>query len=143
MAQVLVVDDDPDIRSLLELALGLHGHEAVSAAGGGAALATLRQGPLRGRRPVVVLDVQMPDLDGWQVLEAIRTDPELRDLPVVMCTVRASPADLDRGWQTGCDAYLPKPFDITTIGALVTDLAATPAEELWRLRCARAAAVGF
>ncbi len=141
MAQVLVVDDDPDIRSLLELALGLHGHEALTASGGGAALEALRGEAFRGARPVVVLDVQMPDLDGWQVLEAIRTDPDLCDLPVVMCTVRASPADLDRGWQTGCDAYLPKPFDITTIGALVTDLASTPTAELWRLRGERAATV--
>lgn len=138
MAHVLVVDDDADIRSLLELALGLHGHEAVTASGGGAALDALRSDSLRDQCPVVVLDVQMPDLDGWQVLEAIRTDPGLRDLPVVMCTVRASAADLDRGWRIGCDAYLPKPFDISTVGALVTDLAATPTEELLRLRGERA-----
>lgn len=134
MAHVLVVDDDDDIRSLLELALGLHGHEAVTAPGGGAALHALRSDAFHDQRPVVVLDVQMPDLDGWQVLDAIRTDPDLRDIPVVMCTVRASPADMDRGWRTGCDAYLPKPFDVSTIGALVSDLAGTPTEELWRLR---------
>jgi len=136
MARVLVVDDDADIRSLLELALGLHGHVVDSVSGGSPALAALR-GELGEQRPVVVLDVQMPDLDGWHVLAAIRADVALRDLPVVLCTVRAGPADLERGWTTGCDAYLPKPFDISTIGALVSDLAGTPPEELRRLREAR------
>lgn len=138
MASVLVVDDDDDIRALLELALGLHGHAAVTVPGGGQALEALRSDAFQGQRPVVVLDVQMPDLDGWQVLEAIRADVELCDIPVVLCTVRAGPADLERGWLTGCDAYLPKPFDVSTVGALVTDLAATPSEELHRLRDERA-----
>jgi two-component system cell cycle response regulator DivK len=137
MVHVLAVDDDPDIRSLLELALGLQGHVVVTAPGGGAALEALRGEELRGHRPVVVLDVQMPDVDGWQVLEAIRADDELGDLPVILCTVRASPADLERGWGAGCDAYLAKPFDISTMGALVTDLAGTEREELRRLRAER------
>ena len=85
-----------------------------------------------------MLDVQMPDLDGWQVLEAIRRDDSLRDTAVMLCTVRASAEDLHRGWVAGCDAYQPKPFDIAAVSAQVAALAATPVDELSRLRRRRA-----
>jgi CheY-like chemotaxis protein len=138
MAHVLVVDDDPDIRMLLDLVLRLEGHSVTTASGGEPALEVLRGGDLSCRVPVVVLDVQMPDLDGWQVLEAMRADDALRDVPVMMCTVRASAADLARGWAAGCDAYQSKPFDLATISAEISALAAASPEELWRLRRERA-----
>jgi CheY-like chemotaxis protein len=138
MADVLVVDDDGDIRSLLELALQLDGHDVVTVAGGGEALDALRDEGRQGRARVVVLDVQMPDLDGWQVLRLIRSDEQLRDTPVMLCTVRASAADLARGWVAGCDAYQPKPFDIAAVSAELDLLATTPIDELWRRRRARA-----
>lgn len=140
MAWVLVVDDDPDIRLLLELALGLDGHEVVTAESGGAALERLRDPDLRERRPTVVLDVQMPDLDGWHVLRAIRADDGLHDLPVVLCTVRAGAADVARGWAAGCDAYQPKPFDIAAVSAQVRALDALDPADLRRRRAVRLAA---
>lgn len=138
MAHVLVVDDDPDIRTLLELVLSLEGHTVATASGGGPALAALRSRDLHRRAPVVVLDVQMPDLDGWEVLEAMRADDALRDVPVMMCTVRASADDLARGWAAGCDAYQSKPFDLATISAEIRALAAATPEELRRRRRERA-----
>jgi CheY-like chemotaxis protein len=132
MPDVLVVDDDPDIRTLLQIALERDGHAVEVAEGGTDGLAALREGG-RGR-PVVILDVQMPDLDGWQVLAMIREDPDLRDLPVILCTVRAAGADLTRGWLAGCDAYLPKPFDIADMASEVAALAGTPSDELQRRR---------
>ncbi len=124
MSQVLVVDDDPDIRTLLQIALERDGHSVEVAEGGTDGLAALRAWG-KGR-PVVILDVQMPDLDGWQVLATIREDATLRDLPVILCTVRAGAADLTRGWLAGCDAYLPKPFDIAHMSTEVATLAGTP-----------------
>ena len=72
VAQVLVVDDDADIRTLLQIALERDGHHVDAASGGTAGLAALRE-PER-ERPVVILDVQMPYVDGWQVLGEIRGD---------------------------------------------------------------------
>ena len=128
MSAVLVVDDDADIRTLLQIALERDGHRVEAASGGTAGLAALRA-PGR-ERPVVILDVQMPDLDGWQVLGEIRGDEHLRDTPVILCTVKASPSDLSRGWEAGCDAYLTKPFDITAMSDEVAALAGLNAEEL-------------
>ena len=128
MPSVLVVDDDPDIRMLLQIALERDGHDVEGAPGGTAGLAALRT-PGRAR-PVVILDVQMPDLDGWQVLGEIRADAALRGTPVILCTVKASAIDLNRGWEAGCDAYLTKPFDIADMSSEVAILATLTPEEL-------------
>jgi DNA-binding response OmpR family regulator len=135
MSSVLVVDDDADIRTLLQIALERDGHLVEAAPGGTAGLAALRAA---GRdRPVVILDVQMPDLDGWHVLGEIRADEDLRDTPVILCTVKASPADLSRGWEIGCDAYLTKPFDIEEMANEVAALAGLTADELTQRRAER------
>lgn len=88
---------------------------------------------------MVILDVQMPDLDGWQVLEAIRSDDSLDGIPVMLCTVRASPEDLHRGWLAGCDAYVSKPFDLASVSRDVTALAEQEAASLAETRSARRA----
>jgi CheY-like chemotaxis protein len=139
MADVLVVDDDPDIRTLLALALQLEGHATQTVEDGDAALDELRRRARdRGTLPVVVLDLQMPVRDGIDVLAEIRADPEIGDAPVMLCTVRANPGDLERGWSAGCDAYQPKPFDITEVAQEVGTLAATPSSELQERRARRA-----
>ena len=135
MSSILVIDDDPDIRTLLQIALEREGHAVEGAPGGSAGLAALRE-PGR-ERPVVILDVQMPDLDGWHVLGEIRGDDDLRDLPVILCTVKSSTADLTRGWEAGCDAYLTKPFDIGAMAAEVATLAGLSPDDRIRRREAR------
>jgi two-component system OmpR family response regulator len=114
---ILVVDDDPDIRVLVAELLRLSGYETATAASGEDALAKLDGGldPI-----LVLLDIQMPGLDGWATLRAIRESPKA-ELPVVLCTVRAGLADLQRGWKLGCDGYLVKPF---VIGDLVAEVEA-------------------
>jgi CheY-like chemotaxis protein len=111
-ARVLVVDDDADIRLLLRHLLATAGMAVDEAAGGPEALALLDGSR---RWDAVVLDVQMPAVDGWDVLEAIRATPGVADLPVVMCTVKASPRDVLRAWDLGCDGYVTKPFDTSTL----------------------------
>lgn len=112
MTTVLVVDDAADIRLLQRAVLGRSGFAVVEASGGPDALAALAAEPLPD---AVVLDVQMPVMDGWETLAAIRADPRLVDVPVIMCTVKAQPADTKRAWQAGCDGYLSKPFPITRL----------------------------
>lgn len=139
MADVLVVDDDPDIRTLLALALQLEGHSTVTVHDGDAALGELRRRAGEGEPlPIVVLDLQMPGRDGIDVLAELRADVAIGDVPVMLCTVRANPGDLERGWLAGCDAYQSKPFDIAEVAREVGVLAATPPAELRRRRAQRA-----
>ena len=115
--RALVVDDAADIRLLAELVLTMAGFTVTAASSGSEALAILGGG---GELPdIVLLDVQMPEVDGWETLSRLRRHPRTADLPVVLCTVKGLPEDAFRGWSLGCDGYLGKPFDI---GGLVEEL---------------------
>jgi CheY-like chemotaxis protein len=109
MPTALLVDDQVDVRFLMRIALESAGFETIEAGSGPDALAALAHG---ARPDLVVLDVQMPEMDGWTTLEAIRGDPATAALPVLMCSVKARPEDVQRGCDAGCDGYLTKPFDV-------------------------------
>jgi CheY-like chemotaxis protein len=103
---VLVVDDDPDLLTLVELQLRHHGHDVATANGGEQALAYVEAA---GRPDVAVLDVAMPGMNGFELLEALRKRPETADLPAVSLSARVSPRDVDQG--RSLDAlYLTKPY---------------------------------
>src|SRR5438128_1897619 len=102
-ARVLVVDDDPDIRNLVAELLRRAGHDVVEAEDGRAGLRSLYALP----PDLVLLDVSMPELDGWQTLERIR---DLSDVPVLMLTARGDELERVRGLQAGADDYVVKPF---------------------------------
>jgi CheY-like chemotaxis protein len=112
----LVVDDAQDIRLLTDLVLTMAGFTVRAAASGREALHILAGADLPD---IVLLDVQMPEVDGWETLSRVRADPRTADLPVVLCTVKGLPEDSLKGWSLGCDGYLGKPFDI---GDLVEEL---------------------
>jgi DNA-binding response OmpR family regulator len=102
-ASVLVVDDDDDIRTLVKTLLERGGMTVYEAPNG-------REGlrEFHARRPdLVVLDVNMPEMDGWNVLERIR---DMSDVPVLMLTARGDELERVRGLQTGADDYVVKPF---------------------------------
>jgi CheY-like chemotaxis protein len=105
--RVLVVDDDPVIVELLVLNLELEGHEAITARDGREALTLARE----GAPDLLLLDIMMPEIDGFAVCRQLREDPETADLPVVLLSARAQEADLLRGTAAGADAYVTKPFD--------------------------------
>jgi DNA-binding response OmpR family regulator len=115
-ARVLIVDDDPDIRRLVARLMRLDGHEADEAASGTEALARVGDG---ARPDLVLLDVQMPELDGWDTLRTLRAMTVMEGTAVVMCTVKSGVADVARGWELGCDGYVTKPFAITELRAEV------------------------
>ena len=101
--RILVVDDDADIRGLLKELLDRRGFVVTEARDGQEALRAFYE----ERPDLVVLDIQMPVLDGWKTLERIR---ELSDVPVVMLTARSSELEKTRGLRGGADDYVTKPF---------------------------------
>jgi adenylate cyclase len=115
-ASVLVVDDDPVNRSMLSRSLEADGHEVTTVESGAEAL------ELAGSQDfdVVLLDVVMPGMDGYQVLERLKDDPELRHLPVVMVTAVDDVASAIRCIELGADDYLSKPVDPVLLGARVS-----------------------
>jgi DNA-binding response OmpR family regulator len=102
-SRVLVIDDDDDIRGLVVELLQRAGLEVEQAPDGRTGLRTFHQSPA----DLVVLDVSMPELDGWQTLERIR---DLSDVPVIMLTARGAELERVRGLQAGADDYMVKPF---------------------------------
>src|SRR4051812_31864234 len=102
-ARVLVIDDDGDIRRLVADLLGGAGFSVEQAEDGRAGLRALHKTP----PDLVVLDVSMPNLDGWQTLERIR---DLSEVPVLMLTARGEELERVRGLQAGADDYVVKPF---------------------------------
>jgi len=101
--RILVVDDDEDIRTLVVQLLERAGHKVEQAPDGRSGLRALHASP----PDLVVLDVSMPDMDGWQALERIR---DLSDVPVIMLTARGEELERVRGLQGGADDYVTKPF---------------------------------
>jgi DNA-binding NarL/FixJ family response regulator len=119
---VLVVDDEPVLLGLVAGALAAAGHRVRTAADGHEALVAIGV----ARPDVLVLDVVMPVLDGWGVLEALAEDPSTVELPVVMMTALAREEDVIRAHLTGAVEYLTKPFEIATLVTTVAHAAAPP-----------------
>lgn len=113
--QILVVDDDPSVRRLLSVQLGLAGHEVYIAEDGASALIELG----RCKPDVLVLDVMMPLLDGWQVLEVLRAKPLYADLPVIMLTAKSQAEDVERSYGIGATLVMAKPYDGDRLLAMI------------------------
>ena len=106
MNHILIVDDHADIRRLLTITLGKH-YKIIEAENGSAALEAIQ----KYNPKVVLLDVMMPgDMDGIQVLQAIKSNPKTRDILVAMVTAKGQSADSDVAKAQGADAYFIKPF---------------------------------
>jgi CheY-like chemotaxis protein len=106
MGRVLVVDDEPDVLLLCRLNLQQRGHELIEASEGVRALELARE-----RHPdVIVLDLMMPGVTGYDVLEALQADDATSDIPVLVLTAKSLRADRERSHGLGASAFLTKPF---------------------------------
>jgi class 3 adenylate cyclase len=114
-AVILVVDDSEENRDMLARRLRRQGYEVQTAAGGHAALAALAAAPV----DLVLLDVMMPDLDGYAVLERLKADPARRDIPVLMISALDELESVVRCIQLGAEDYLGKPFDPVLLQARI------------------------
>ena len=130
MARIYVADDDADIRNLLTLSLVEEGHEVLVAKDGESALDCMIDDP----PDLLILDIMMPRMDGFQVLEGLNTYGLRYSTKVLVLTARGAEADRVRGLQRGADRYLAKPFDPGEFIAAVRELLEASAEDLRRDR---------
>ena len=118
MSTVLVVDDQAEIRRLVRICLTVDGHQVLEAANGREAIELLA-----GRRPdLVLLDLMMPEVDGWQVLASVRQLPPPRRPKVVILSALSEDSATSRALAQGADAYLQKPFDPFVMEELINRL---------------------
>ncbi|MQB00694.1 MAG: response regulator [Actinobacteria bacterium] len=108
---VLVVDDDRDIGNMLSFSLTLEGFEVSVATDGMSALEAMKA----TRPDVILLDVMMPVLDGYGVIERMRGDEKDSCIPVIMLSAKAGDDDIWKGWSCGADSYITKPLDIAML----------------------------
>ena len=108
MKKILIVDDQSEVRELVEVTLRIGPYEILQASSGDEALTITRS----ERPDLVLLDVMMPNssVDGFDVCRQIKSDPATRNISVVMITARGQEADLEIGRQAGADDYFTKPF---------------------------------
>jgi DNA-binding response OmpR family regulator len=113
--RILVVDDDPEIRSVTRLVLEGEGYLVDEAADGEAAVARA----LDGGFDLVLLDVNMPKMSGWETLRVLKAEPSLAPVPVVMFTIKSEVRDKVHGLQDGALDYITKPFQVDELAARV------------------------
>jgi DNA-binding response OmpR family regulator len=116
--RLLVVEDNADIAELIRRYLERAGHEVVTLASGADALPHARAAV----PDVIILDVMLPGMDGWQVCQALRRDTETSNVPIILLTARGEEADRVRGLEIGADDYVTKPFSPKELVARVTAL---------------------
>jgi len=105
--KILVVDDEERVRDMIGFRLGLFGYEVLKAANGQEALEIARQ----ERPDLVLLDITMPELDGFQVCSRLKQDEATENIPVIMLTARAEAEDVRRALESGASDYIVKPYD--------------------------------
>jgi DNA-binding response OmpR family regulator len=119
-ARILVVDDDRVIQQLLKVNLELEGYRVEIASDGEEALALFEL----FQPDLVLLDIMMPKLDGWEVSRRLKARPASAAVPIVLLSARAQEADLQRGHDLGVAEYVTKPFDPIYLLGLVAELLA-------------------
>lgn len=112
---VLVADDDPDILNLVTLRLERDGYEVVGATDGARALEQAFERP----PDLVLIDVSMPKLDGYEVAQRLRSHNATETIPIILLTARAQDSDVARGVEAGADDYVKKPFSTTDLRSRV------------------------
>ena len=113
--RILVAEDDPNILRQIEFNLQASGYVVETAMTGAEALKRL----MVSRPDLLITDVMMPEMDGYELVASLRSDEHLSDLPVIMLTARVEDADVAQGYTAGTDLYLTKPFNPAELIAFV------------------------
>ena len=109
--RILVAEDEPDNRRIVVRVLTVEGYETLEAADGQAAVALAR----REHPDLIMMDLAMPGMDGWEAARQLKADPETADIPIIALTAFAMRGDEERAREAGCDGYLSKPCRPQTI----------------------------
>ena len=124
MPKILVVDDERNMVRLLQVNLEREGYEVVTAFDGVEGLQKARtENP-----DLVLLDITMPRMDGFEVLNVLKANTDTSDMPVVILTARSKDADVFQGYETGADAYLTKPLHPNELTAVIRKMLAKRSE---------------
>jgi DNA-binding response OmpR family regulator len=116
--RVLIVDDENAIRLVCRLNLQTAGFETLEAGDGATALELVRAEP----PDLILLDIMLPDFDGWAVAEELAADPATREIPILFLTARSERADMSRGHKLGGVGYVTKPFEPVALAETVTSV---------------------
>ena len=104
--KILIVDDEKQLLSLVSLHMRMSGYDVLLASDGDEALAIARE-----KKPdLIILDLMLPKMDGWEVCKRLRTESKIGDIPVIMLTARSEIGDKLKGFECGADDYVTKPF---------------------------------
>ncbi|MEL6440678.1 MAG: response regulator transcription factor [Cyanobacteria bacterium J06621_8] len=115
---ILVADDDPAIRLAVSDYLELNGYSVIAAENGEQALRMVE----KYHPHLLISDIKMPHKDGYELIKSIRRLPQYRLLPVIFLSERSATTERIRGYQAGCDMYLPKPFELDELRAIMRNL---------------------
>ncbi len=107
MARILIAEDFPDIRNILGLLLAQTGHELIEAGDGREAV----ERAISDQPDLILMDMSMPVLSGWEATRQIKADPRTAHIPVIALTAHALKGDRERAWEAGCDGFITKPID--------------------------------
>lgn len=118
--KILIVDDDPNILLSLEFLLRKNNYQVYIARNGMEALSAIEQ----ELPDIVLLDVMMPDLDGYEVCEFIRKNETYAHAKVIFISARSKESDIEKGYEMGADLYVVKPFSTRTLLEKITELVA-------------------
>ena len=116
--KILVVDDEVYILHILDFSLGAEGFDVITATDGEEALAKAQ----REKPDLIVMDVMMPRLDGYETCRRLKNDPGTKDIPVLLLTARGREEDRQRGVEFGADDYITKPFSPNKLISRVSDI---------------------
>jgi CheY-like chemotaxis protein len=118
MAKILIAEDERDIRDLVSFSLGHLGHEVIATADGESALEQVYS----ERPDLVLLDIRMPRLDGYEVCRRIKQDRSLQHIPVAFLSAKGQEAEVELGLAVGAEEYILKPFSLDDLIKIVTQL---------------------
>ncbi|HEY6037933.1 MAG TPA: response regulator [Kofleriaceae bacterium] len=115
MSRLLIVDDNPTNLKLVSFLLKSHGHEVATASDAETALEAIAQ-----HRPTVILmDLQLPGIDGLELTRRLKADPKTRSIPIIAVTAYAMKGDLEKALAAGCDDYVTKPIDTRSLPGVI------------------------
>ena len=118
MIRILLVEDNELNRDMLSRRLQRRGYDVVLAVDGQEAITTAET----SKPDVILMDMDLPVLNGWEATRALRNNPAIRDIPVIALTAHALPADRERAIEAGCDAYQSKPVDFPELVSKIEQL---------------------